>query len=36
MDDYFNPSYGPVFLYICGEATCVGFDKNSSWVGVLA
>lgn len=36
MDDYFNPQFGPVILYICGEATCKGFNGNHSWVGVLA
>jgi len=34
--DYFNPKNGSVFLYICGEGTCNGFNKARLYPAVLA
>eukprot|EP01017_Pseudomicrothorax_dubius_P050845 TRINITY_DN9685_c0_g1_i2.p1 TRINITY_DN9685_c0_g1~~TRINITY_DN9685_c0_g1_i2.p1 ORF type:complete len:522 (-),score=76.82 TRINITY_DN9685_c0_g1_i2:64-1539(-) len=35
-DDYFDPSTGPIFLYICGEGACSGMPNMRSFPGVLA
>ena len=36
ISDYFNPSSGPIFLYICGEWVCDGVPQTRTWVGTLA
>lgn len=36
IKDMFNPSVGPVFLFICGEFTCPGIPPNMQWVINLA
>lgn len=36
IDDYFTPSVGPVFLFICGESTCKGVPERRQWIVTLA
>jgi len=36
IDNYFNPSIGPVFVYICGEYVCPGVPESRQWIVTLA
>jgi len=36
MDDYFNPSTGAVFLFICGEGECSGIPSSRTFPVQLA
>lgn len=36
IEDFFDPAYGNVFLYICGEATCKGLSNETDWLPQIA
>ena len=36
IEDFFNPTAGPVLLYICGEYTCPGIPEARKWAIILA